>query len=78
MTYPAPTPCSEKLPPRRKDGAPRSEDVLIFYGDNGWQRASYEYHDEADAEGVWNLWGITIPAGDVSHWLPLPPNPLKL
>ena len=75
MNYPAPMPTSERLPNRANGGAaPYSDEVLIFTGGD-WAVGSFQYDNETGNEGSWCVYGEVIPADEVSHWMPKPPNP---
>ena len=76
MEYPQPTPTSQRLPARAASGfAPFSDDVLAFVLKRGWQLGSYQYANETGNDGSWEINGKQVSAGDVTHWLPLPPDP---
>jgi hypothetical protein len=73
MNFPAAMPTSERLP-KRLNGAPFSDEVLIFTGGK-WFVGSYQFEDETGDSGSWEVSGEAIDAADVSHWMPLPPVP---
>jgi hypothetical protein len=76
MEYPQPTPTSERLPARAASGfAPFSDDVLAFAPRGGWQRGSYQYAGETGRDGSWEFDGKVVNAAEVTHWMPMPPDP---
>jgi hypothetical protein len=67
-------PTSEKLPPR-DNGAPFSRDVFAYELGAGWQRGAYDYDGETGNEGSWSINGEVVNAREVTHWMPMPPDP---
>jgi hypothetical protein len=53
-----------------------TRDILAFVTSGaGWQRGVFHYDGETGVDGHWVIGGQVVQAADVSHWLPLPPDP---
>jgi hypothetical protein len=61
--------CSDKLPPKIRDGNDWSEDVLIFCG-NYMSVGKYLYNTNGSS---W--WDLSGSDPNVTHWMPLPTPP---